>query len=321
MTSQYTSREKPSYSSMKGFMASSRDENEDSDTSQFSSNESSPLPTPASRHGGGISPFNPSLYWQNKSNNKMEPNEQIKHQQHEEALQAVRKTIESIQGELRTIASSALGDHIAKDLSSFLNNQNNNQTVILKSEKVIYLKNIENLVRQIKVLDETRKGEITSLKSMYEEKLAVLESELQKKESLVEILTRVSEEKDRVIDNIHLENGARVTTPKELRNMKQELNCLKRHLPETSETLSQLKKDRKKSRSPVETVYPKKVSLSSSSPSKDLNDLKEYFNKNSSVHSSPTLTDKTRWIQDSINNNRSSMNEKLPSLTKKTSSK
>ncbi|KAF0976558.1 hypothetical protein FDP41_004457 [Naegleria fowleri] len=320
MTSQLYNREKQHHSRRKGSLPSSTasgdEEFESSSPHDASSNESSPLPTPASRQG--ISPFNPSSHhWQNKSLNKMEPNEYLKHQQHEDTLLAVRKTIESIQGELRTITSSALEENFAKDLSTFLNNQNNNQTVILKSEKVIYLKNIENLVRQIKILDETRKGEIASLKSMYEEKLAVLESELQKKESLVGILTRVSEEKDRVIDNIHLENGARVSTPKELKSMKQELNCLKRHLPETSETLTQLKKDRKKSRSPVETVYPKKVNVSSSSPPKDLDDLKEYFN---SVHSSPTLTDKTRWIQESVNN-RSSLNEKLPILTKKTASK
>ena len=169
----------------------------------------------------------------------------------------------------------------------------------------------------MKKLEESHIDEISALKSTYEEKLNLLEYELQKKDSLIEVLTRVSDEKDKVIENLHLYNGERVVTPRALREIKQEISTLKKHLPETTDTLSTLKKDRKKAQS-TETLAGKKNTYNIKQ-SKDLNELKEFVIHPMRSKSVQPYASTQR--KEFVNNNSLSAMvsmERLPHLSKRT---
>ncbi|EFC46605.1 predicted protein [Naegleria gruberi] len=204
-----------------------------------------------------------------------------------EELQQIRKSIEAIQGDLRTLSTTSLSETVVRNLQLFLLQQDNNQTYISRNDKYNYLRNLEHLLKNMKRLEEARQDEITSLRTTYEEKLSLLEQELQRKDSLIEVLTRVSDEKDKVIESLHLYNGARVVTPRELREIKQEISNLKRQLPETTETLSTIKKDRKKASS-TDTLQGKR-SVFNSYNLKEKKDQKEL--KDSQVKDSIAVKD------------------------------
>jgi len=189
----------------------------------------------------------------------------------------IRKTIQTIQTELERYShhDSILNAGVVQGLSRFIGSQDHTFSNLQKSERLIFLKNFESLLRQIKHIEEAREDEVESLKSSFQEKLGVLEAEIQRKDTMISVLMKLNEDKDKLIDSIHMEKAARVNTPSEMKQLKQELYDLKKLLPETSETLTLLKKEKKKASTPE--AVGKRVTLSYS---KELNDLKEYVVNN-----------------------------------------
>ncbi|KAL9646482.1 hypothetical protein ABK040_006476 [Willaertia magna] len=173
----------------------------------------------------------------------------------------------------QTNKNNSLNDTVLKEIFNMINNQESLQNTLSSSVNAFhkverlnqhYQKSVTYLLDQMGKFEESKQEEISTLKKSYEQKLVALESELQRKDILIEVLSKVNNEKDKVIDQLQMKNNINEKSLVNL-NLSKKIRKAPTYIPKPNEKLSPVGKKKPRQTNGGYVV-------------KDLDFLQEYMN-------------------------------------------